>query len=143
MDIDGEDDIKQTPNKEYAKSAVKSEEQTPPSPERHERHFRKHDDETDKMKKLFTTFAAKTHKKLNEQAERHAIETAATKQTSMEAQNLLTTKTMTTQPVNDHRASANFTATTKSCDVLFDGQSDDWPMFKHHLLNESENPTIR
>jgi hypothetical protein len=62
MDIDGEDDIKQTPNKKDAKSAVKLEEQTPTSPERQERHLRKHDDETEKMKKLFTTFAANTQK---------------------------------------------------------------------------------
>jgi hypothetical protein len=49
------------------------------------------------MKKLFATFAAKTQKHLNEQAERQAIEIAAMKQTSMKTQNLLTAKTMTTQ----------------------------------------------
>jgi hypothetical protein len=142
MDINGEDDIKQTPNKEDANSAVEAEDQTPPSPERQERRLRKYDDETEKMKKLFATFAAKTQKQLNEQAERHAIEITAMKQTSMETQNLLTTKTMTTRPVNDHRASANFVVMTKACSVPFDGQPNIWPAFKHQLLNESENPTI-
>jgi hypothetical protein len=84
MDIDGEDDIKQTPNKEDTKQAGEAEEQTPTSPERQERRLRKHDDETEKMKKLFAIFAANTQKQINEQAERHAIEISAMKQTSME-----------------------------------------------------------
>jgi hypothetical protein len=124
MDIDGEDDNKQTPNKEDAKLTVEEEKQTPPSPERQERCLRKNDDETEKMKKLFTIFAAKTQKQLNEQAERHAIEIAAMKQTSMDTQNLLTTKTIKTQPVNTHRASSNFSTMTKACGVLFDGQTE-------------------
>jgi hypothetical protein len=49
---------------------------------------------------------------------------------------------MPTQPVNDHRASAHFTAVAKAYDVLFDGQPEDWPALWNHLLNEDENPTI-
>jgi hypothetical protein len=79
------------------------------------------------MKKLFALFTENTEKQLTEQAERHAIEIAAMKQTSMETQNLLTTKTMPTQPVNVHRASAHFTAMTKSYDILFEGQPENWP----------------
>jgi hypothetical protein len=142
MDIDGEDDINQTPNKEDTQSAVESETQTLPLSEKQERHLIKHDDDTNKIKKLFAIFAAKIQKQLNEQAEIHTIEIAAMKQTSMETQNLLTTKTMTTKPVNDHRAYANFTSTTKACDVLFDGQPKNWPAFEHHLMNEYVNTTI-
>jgi hypothetical protein len=60
----------------------------------------------------------------------------------METQNLLTTKTMPIKSVNDHRESANLTAMTKACDVLFDGQPENWPTLEHHLLNEAENQTI-
>jgi hypothetical protein len=64
------------------------------------------------------------------------------RQTTIEAQHLLMNNTMETQLVNDHRTSAHFTAMNKACDVLFDGQSDNWPAFESHLLNEAENPTI-
>jgi hypothetical protein len=94
------------------------------------------------MKKLLAVFTANTQKQLNEQAEKHAIKIAAMKQTNMETQNILTTKTIPAQPVNDHRASVHFTAMTKPCEVLFDKKPDNWPEFEHHLLNEAENPTI-
>jgi hypothetical protein len=142
MDINGEDDITQTPNKEDTTPAADKEEHTSPSPESQDRRSSKHDDETEKIKKLFAMFTPSTQKQLTEQAERHAIKIAAMKQTTMETQNLLTTKTMPTQPENDYRASAHFTAVTKACDVLFDGQPENWPTFKNHLLNEAENPTI-
>jgi hypothetical protein len=51
MDIDREDDIKKTRNKEDANSAVEAEEQTPPSPERQERRLIKHGNDIKKMKK--------------------------------------------------------------------------------------------
>jgi hypothetical protein len=60
----------------------------------------------------------------------------------METQYLLTTKTMPTQPVNDHTASAHFTTMTKPSEILFDEKPKNWPEFEHHLLNEAENPTI-
>jgi hypothetical protein len=97
------------------------------------------------MKKLFsvfTVFTANTLKQLNDQAEKHTIEIAAMKRTSMETQNLIKTKTMPTQPVNDRRASGHFTAMATACDVLFDGQSENWLMLENHLLNEAENPTL-
>jgi hypothetical protein len=94
------------------------------------------------MKKLIFLFTANTQKQLNKQAERHVIEIAAMEHSNMETKNLLTTKTMPTHPVNDQRASVYFTVTTKPCDFLFDGQPKNWPEFKHHLLNEAENPTI-
>jgi hypothetical protein len=49
------------------------------------------------MKKLLAVFTANTQKQLNEQAEKHAIEISAVKQTNMETQKLLTTKTMPAQ----------------------------------------------
>jgi hypothetical protein len=50
---------------------------------------------------------------------------------------------MPTQPVNDHIASANFTAMMKPCHTLFDGQPKNWPAFENHLLMEAGNPNIR
>jgi hypothetical protein len=82
MDIDGEDDIRQTPNKEETKAAAEEEEeqeQASPSTERQNRRSKKHIEETEKMKKPFAVFTADTKKQLNEQAERHASEIAAMK----------------------------------------------------------------
>jgi hypothetical protein len=31
---------------------------------------------------------------------------------------------------------------TKASDTLFDSTPENWPIFEHHLLMESENPTI-
>jgi phage-related tail protein len=90
----------------------------------------KHDAILDeKMKRPFATFMENTQKQLTEQAEKHAIQIYEMKQTTIEAQHLLISKTMATQPVNYHRAYAHFTAITKARDVLFDGQPDNWPAF--------------
>jgi hypothetical protein len=96
----------------------------------------------EKMKHLFATFTENTHTQLTEKAEKHTIQISEMKQTTIESQNLLTNKTMVTQPVNDHISSAHFTTITKACYVLFDGQPENWPIFESHLLNEAENPTI-
>jgi hypothetical protein len=103
----------------------------------------KHDSMMDeKMKCLFTTFTENTQKQLTEQAEKHAIQIADMKQSTIGSQTLLTYKTMATYPANDHRASAHFTAMTKACDMLFDGKPENWPAFESHLLNEAGNLTI-
>jgi hypothetical protein len=70
------------------------------------------------------------------------MEITAMKQTNMDTQNLLTTKTISTQTMNDHITSAHFTAMTKPLEILFDGKPENWPGFEHHLLTETENPTI-
>jgi hypothetical protein len=44
--------------------------------------------------------------------------------------------------MNDHRSTAHFNAMTKPSDTLFDGTPENWPAFEHHLLTETENPTI-
>jgi hypothetical protein len=31
---------------------------------------------------------------------------------------------------------------TKPSEILFDGKPENWPKFEHHLLTETENPTI-
>jgi hypothetical protein len=64
------------------------------------------------------------------------------KQTTIEAQNLFKNKSMATEPVNNHRASAYFTAMISACDVLCDGQPENWPPFESHLPNQAENATI-
>jgi hypothetical protein len=71
------------------------------------------------------------------------MEIAAMKLANMDTQNLLTAKTTPTQTMNYHRISAHFTAMTKPSGILFDGTLENWPEFKHHLLTEAENPTIR
>jgi hypothetical protein len=45
--------------------------------------------------------------------------------------------------MNDHSISAHFTAMTKPSEIILDGTPENWPEFKHHLLTEAENPTIR
>jgi hypothetical protein len=60
MDIDAEDDIKQTPNKAYAKIPPEEEEKPSPSPKIKEKWMRKHDSMNGKMKKLFATFTENT-----------------------------------------------------------------------------------
>jgi hypothetical protein len=126
MDINGKDDMKQMPKKEDAKAAADEEEQASPSPKIQDRRSSKHDNEAEKMKKFFTVLTVNTQKQ-------HALEIAAMKQTSMETQNLLTTKTMPTHPVNNHGASAHFTMMTKACDVLFDGQPEKLAHFRESL----------
>jgi hypothetical protein len=55
------------------------------------------------------------------------MEIAAMKQTNMETQNLLTTKTAPAQPINDHRASSHFTVMTKPSEIIFDGKPEQSP----------------
>jgi hypothetical protein len=90
-----------------------------------------------KIKHLFATFTENTEKKLAEQSEKHVMQIAEIKQTTIEAHNLLTHKTMATQSQNDHRASTHFTPMTKACNVPFDGQPENWPAFESPLLNEA------
>jgi hypothetical protein len=61
-----------------------------------------------------------------------------------DSQNLLRTKTIPSQTItmNDNRITGHFNAMTKASDTLFDGTPENWPIFKHHLLTEAENPTI-
>jgi hypothetical protein len=94
------------------------------------------------MKIFFARFKANTQKQLSEQAEKHAMEIAAIKQTNMDTQNLITTKTTPTPTINDHRALAHFIVMTKPSEIIFDGKPENWPEFEHHLLTETENPTI-
>jgi hypothetical protein len=75
----------------------------------------------EKMKRLFATFTENTQKQLTKQAEKHAIQIAEMKKTTIEAQNLSKKINMATQRVNDHRESAHFNVMIKSCEVLFDG----------------------
>jgi hypothetical protein len=96
-------DSHRTPNKQDAKPAAEPEDQaTPPSPETNRRRLRKQEHKTVLMKKLFKTFTENTQTQLREQGEKHAMEIAAMKQATMGTQNLLTTKTTSTQTMNDH-----------------------------------------
>jgi hypothetical protein len=58
IDIDGEDDVRQTPDKADAKPEVGEKEQPSPSPspKSKDKWLSKHDDDTEKMKKLFAVF---------------------------------------------------------------------------------------
>jgi hypothetical protein len=40
------------------------------------------------------------------------------------------------------RASSHFTAMSKPSEILFDGKTENWPEFEHHLVHEAENPTM-
>jgi hypothetical protein len=62
MDIDREDGTTQTPNKQDAKPEAEEEEQVLPSTERQDRRSRKHDYETEKMKKILAVFTTNTQK---------------------------------------------------------------------------------
>jgi hypothetical protein len=44
--------------------------------------------------------------------------------------------------MNDNRTTAHFTEMTKPSETLFNGTRENWPAFEHHLLTETENPTI-
>jgi hypothetical protein len=44
--------------------------------------------------------------------------------------------------MNDHRTTAHLNVMTKPSETLFDGTSESWPAFEHHLLTEAKNPTI-
>jgi hypothetical protein len=132
-----------TPKKQDANPSEGQEEQeTPSSTKRNRIRLQKQDYETEKMKKLFASFTANTHTKLREQAGKNEMEIAAMKQTNMDTQNLLTKKTTPTQIMNDHITSSHFTAMTKPSEILFDRKPENWTEFEHHLLTETENPTI-
>jgi predicted flap endonuclease-1-like 5' DNA nuclease len=110
------------PNKEDTKPAAKPEdENSPPSPEPNQRRRRKQEHEYDHMKKIFATLAENTQKQLREQGETHAMEIAAMKRANLDTHNMLTTKTMPAQTMNDHITTAHFTAMTKHSETLFDG----------------------
>jgi hypothetical protein len=66
------------------------------------------------------------------------------RQANRDTHNLFTTKTTTPQKItmNDHRMTAHFNTMTKASDTLFDGTPENWPIFEHNLLTETENPTI-
>jgi hypothetical protein len=64
MNIDGVDNTNQNPNKQDTKPASKEEEQEiSPSTKIQDRRLIKHDDETEKMKKIFVVFTANTQNK--------------------------------------------------------------------------------
>jgi hypothetical protein len=65
-------------------------------------------------------------------------------QVNQNTHNLFTKKTIPPQTLtmNDHRITTHFNTMTKASDTLFDGTPENWPIFEHHLLTESENPTI-
>jgi hypothetical protein len=114
-------DSHQTPNKEDKKPAAKPEnEDSPPSPEPNRRKLHKQEHESDNMKKLFATLAENTQKQLREQGERLAMEIAAMKRANLDTQNILTTKTMPAQTMNDHRTTVRSTAMTKPSETLFE-----------------------
>jgi hypothetical protein len=94
------------------------------------------------MKKIFTALAEKNRKQLREQREKYTMEIAAMKQANLDTQHILTKKTTPAQTMNDHRTTANFNAMTKPSETLFNGASENWMAFEHHLLTKAENPTI-
>jgi hypothetical protein len=71
------------------------------------------------------------------------MEIAAMKRANLDTQSLLTTKTTPVQTMNDHITTAHFTAMTRLSETLFGGTPEKCSTFEHHLLTESENPTIR
>jgi hypothetical protein len=91
------------------------------------------------MMKLFASLTANTQNQLREQAENHAMEIAAMKQTNMDTQNLLMTKTTPTQTLNNHRTPAHFTAMTKPSEILFDGKPENY----NKTNDETETATLR
>jgi hypothetical protein len=96
------------------------------------------------MERMFAALAENTKLQMKQQEERHAKEIADTRQANRDTHNLFTTKTTTPQNItmNDHRITAHFNTMKKASDTLFDGTPENWPIFEHHLLTESENPTI-
>jgi hypothetical protein len=89
-----------------------------------------------KMEKMFAALADNTKLQLKQQEERHAKEIEDMRQVNRDIHNMFTTKTIPPQTItmNDHRITAHFNTMMK--------ESDNWPIFEHHLLTESENPTI-
>jgi hypothetical protein len=136
-------DVQRTPSKEDSKPAAQPEvEEIPLSAEQPRKRLPKRYNESEQMKKLFADLARDNQNQFKEQEEKHTMEIEALKRANLDTQNLLTTKTIPAQKMNDHRSTAHFNAMTKPLDTLFDGTPENWPAFKHHLLTESENPTI-
>jgi hypothetical protein len=123
MDTNAEDDDNKTTNKANTKPPIKEEKKPTLMSEDKQKRKYKHDAIMDeKIKRLFSMFTENTQKQLTKQAEKHAIQIAEMKRTTIEAHHIVMNETMATQPVNDHRASVHFTVMTKACDLLFDGQ---------------------
>jgi hypothetical protein len=123
-------------------AAQDSDASSPYSTTRKESEHRKRDDT--KMEKMFAALAENTKLQMKQQEERHAKEIADMRQANRDAHDLFTTKTTPPQniTINDHHITAHFNTMTKASDTLFDGTPENWPTFEHHLLTESENPTI-
>jgi hypothetical protein len=132
-----------TPSKEDSNPSAQSEaEESPLSVEQPRQRLRKRNHESEEMKQLFTNLVRENQKKFKEQEEKHTMESAALKRINLDTHNLLTTKTTPSQTMSDHRSTARFNAMTKPSDTLFDGTTENWPAFEHHLLTKAENPTI-
>jgi hypothetical protein len=132
-----------TPSKEDSKPDAQSEaEESPLSIEKPRNRLRKRYHESETMKKLFADLARDNQKHFKEQEEKHTMESAALKRANLDTQHILTTKTTPAQTMSDHRSTAHFNAMTKHSDTLFDGTTENWPAFEHHLLTEADNPTI-
>jgi hypothetical protein len=76
------------------------------------------------MNQLFADLAKGTQKQFKEQGEKYAMEIAAMKRANLDTQHILTTKTIPTQKISDHRSTAHFNAMTKPLDTLFNGTTD-------------------
>jgi hypothetical protein len=132
-----------TPCKEDNKPAAQSEaEESPLSAEKPRNRLCKRYHESETMKKLFADLARENQKQFKEQEEKHTMEISVLKRSSLDTQNMLTTKTTPAQTMSDHISTAHFNAITKTLDTLFDGTPENRPAFEHNLLTEAENPTI-
>jgi hypothetical protein len=124
--INGMDNSKHTPNKQDAKPSQQPKKKN----KRHHPHLKDNQDDYGNMmmrpngEETFRRVHSKHTKQLIEHAEKHAMEIAAMKQTNMERKNLLTMNITPAQPINDHIASAHFTAKIKPSEILFDGKPE-------------------
>jgi hypothetical protein len=84
----------------------------------------------------------KVEPQLAEQSKKHAEQLAELKQTTMEAHNMLTHKSMVILPMQDNKVAAHFSAMQKACETLFDGQHENWPTFEIYQMNEADELTI-
>jgi hypothetical protein len=123
-------------------AAQDSDASSPHSKNRKEIEHRKRDNT--KIERMFAALSENTKLQMKQQEERHAKAIADMRQANRDLHNLFTTKTTTPQNItmNDHRITAHFNTMTKASDTLFDGTPENNPIFEHHLLTESENPTI-
>jgi hypothetical protein len=132
-----------SPDKSDCKEAAQDSDAISPSTATNQRISRRQQDSA-KMQKLCAALANNTKLQLKQQEDRHAKEIADMRQVNRDTHNLFTTKTIPPQTITmrDHRITAHFNTMTKASDTLFDGTPENWPIFKHHLLTEAENPTI-